>query len=159
MAVVARDLGMSVESLRQLIQRAEVEEGKREGLTEAERDELRRLLNVTNTGSLAGWLSSVQASEITSSSLKEQLNVEVLAPDPNDPATYEMVANAPLDSFLAGPVSLAFSDGSKIPIAANGGAVDLEFKVTLNQSAGNAYQGETEVVTFTVNAVQMKNNP
>ena len=117
-----------------------------------------RLLNVTNTGSLAGWLSSVQASEITSSSLKEQLNVEVLAPDPNDPATYEMVANAPLDSFLAGPVSLAFSDGSKIPIAANGGAVDLEFKVTLNQSAGNAYQGETEVVTFAVNAVQMKNN-
>ena len=43
MAAVARDLGVSIESLRQWIQRTEVEEGKREGLTEAERDELRRL--------------------------------------------------------------------------------------------------------------------
>ena len=43
MASVARDLGVSVESLRQWIRQAEIEAGQREGLTEIERDELRRL--------------------------------------------------------------------------------------------------------------------
>lgn len=117
-----------------------------------------RLLNVTNTGSLAGWISSVQASQITSSNLKDQLTVEVLAPEPQNPTIYEAVANAPLDDFLAGPVPLLFPDGSQVAIA-QGASVDLQFRVTLNQAAGNAYQGKTEVVTFTVNGVQQRNNP
>jgi transposase len=40
---VARELGMSVESLRQWIHQAEIEEGKREGLTLAEKERLRQL--------------------------------------------------------------------------------------------------------------------
>ena len=117
-----------------------------------------RLLNVLNTGSLAGWISSVQASEITPSNLKDQLTVEVLAPEPTDPTIYEAVANEPLDNFLAGPVPLLFPDGTQVAIAPNA-SVDLQFKVTLNQAAGNAYQGKTEVVTFIVNGVQQRNNP
>lgn len=118
-----------------------------------------RLLNITNDGSLAGWITSVQATETVSSSLKDQLSVQVLALEPGSATTYETVASAPLNSFLAGQVPLAFPDGSRIPIEANGSQVDLRFTVTLNQGAGNAYQGQTEVVSFSVNGVQMKNNP
>jgi len=40
---VASDLGMSTNSLREWVRRAEVESGEREGLTQDEQDELRRL--------------------------------------------------------------------------------------------------------------------
>jgi transposase len=40
---IARDLGVSVESLRTWVRRDEIESGEREGLKEAEREELSRL--------------------------------------------------------------------------------------------------------------------
>lgn len=43
MSTVARDLGVSVESIRTWIRRQEIDSGKRDGLTTTEREELVRL--------------------------------------------------------------------------------------------------------------------
>ncbi len=136
-------------------------------------DLVARELNITNacaTGSsMNAWLTSAWATVSTGtmpSSLADQLVVQILAPQPTDPTNYVLVAQGPLDEFLAGPVAMRFPFTYTGPSGATvnqvslvkGGTMDLEFRVAFNHAAGNTYQGKTEVVDFHVMGVQQRNN-
>lgn len=111
-----------------------------------------RVLQVENTGSLDAWLKHMRAS-LTSGSrdLADQLQVQVTT----DPAGTNLVATGTLGQFIDG--DQAFAGGSIA--AAVGDVIDLHFWVTLPLATGNAYQGLSTEVSFSVYAEQMAHNP
>lgn len=115
---------------------------------------------------LAAILTSVQASLDVpgGEAMAERLYVKVTTPDAG--GTQRVVAEGYLDEFLAGPVDMLFPVGSLVPasgdrrvhLAASGNR-HLYFDVEFDLDADDSYENTDLVVTFTINAVQAKNNP
>lgn len=115
------------------------------------------VFNPTSSSTMDAWLDSVQASvESGNSAMADKLWVEIYTPDSNN--VFVKVAEGWLTQFLAGPVNMRFTDGSRLPCYLSGNR-QLQFKVTFDRSAGNDLQGQTLVVSFSVNGVQMVHNP
>ncbi|WP_273378185.1 SipW-dependent-type signal peptide-containing protein [Symbiobacterium thermophilum] len=117
--------------------------------------------NSPDCSSMDAWLVSVEARltegiEDQYEPMAEKLHVKVKTPKGGGPD--EVVAEAPLSDFLAGPVSIAYPDGTKIPLHLTSNR-HMKFEVTFDKAAGNDYQDKTLVVDFIVHAEQMKNNP
>lgn len=113
--------------------------------------------NPTSCSSLNAWLDTVQASLQPGSDamLADKLWVEITTPQVG---TEIKVAEGWLSDFLAGPVELRYPGGGRIPLNL-GSNRHVKFRVTFDITADNSYQGTNLVVDFTVNAVQMDNNP
>lgn len=115
------------------------------------------VFNPASSSTLDAWLDSAQASVRSgNAALAGKLWVEVSSPDSNN--AYQKVAEGWLSTFLAGPVPMRFPDGNRLPCYLTGNR-QLQFKVTFDSTAGNDLQGATLVVDFSVNGVQMVNNP
>ncbi|MBP2017183.1 putative ribosomally synthesized peptide with SipW-like signal peptide [Symbiobacterium terraclitae] len=110
--------------------------------------------------SMDAWLTAVEA-RLTEGiadqyvALASQLNVVVKTPQGGGPDV--VVAEAPLSDFLAGPVTILYPDGDKIPLAYPSNR-HMKFEVAFDRDAGNEYQGKTLVVDFVVHAEQQRNN-
>ncbi|MFZ5827751.1 MAG: SipW-dependent-type signal peptide-containing protein [Bacillota bacterium] len=116
--------------------------------------------NPTSCSTMSAWLTSVQASlQSADVAMVDELTVEVWT---QSSTGLVKVAEAPLRSFLNGPVAINYPaghvDGSSIPLLLTSNK-HFEFKVKFDLDAPNAVQGQTLVVTFAVNAEQMPNNP
>lgn len=117
--------------------------------------------NPTSCSSMNAWLTSVRANLSPDfvdqyAPLADKLQVVVKTPKGGGPD--EIVATAPLSTFLAGPVAIQYPDGSKIPVHLSSNR-HMKFEVHFDLNADNSYQDKTLVVDFTVNAEQMPNNP
>ncbi|MFZ5643573.1 MAG: hypothetical protein ACOY46_08290 [Bacillota bacterium] len=113
--------------------------------------------NPVSSSTLDAWLDSAQATIRSGEpAMAGKLWVEISTPDINN--VYVKVAEGWLTEFLSGPVSMRFPGGSQIPCVLTGNR-QLQFKVTFDASAGNDLQGDTVVVDFSVNGVQMVHNP
>jgi predicted ribosomally synthesized peptide with SipW-like signal peptide len=114
-------------------------------------DEVERVLDVENVGSLDAWLTGVTAQlEAGDMTLANLLQVKVTT----DPAGTNVVASGTLGAFLAS--MQAFTP----PLSHDVGDVQqLHFFVELPLSAGNSYQGQSVQVGFTVHAEQKAHNP
>lgn len=115
-------------------------------------DEHHRILQVENTGTLDAKLTHLRASlQSGSTYLAEKLNVTVTT----DPAGAVVVAQGTLADFLN-------ADQSFMPSAIEAmvsDVINLHFWVEFPLDADNSYQGLSTVVTFTVYAEQLANNP
>lgn len=115
-------------------------------------DSAHRVLQVRNTGSLAGVLTSIGATlQSGSSDLTNVLEVKVTS----DPAGNNILAQGTLADFLSGAKPISPIDIQPFPAS----LISLHFWVTLPLSADNTYQAQTTVVTFFVNAEQKAHNP
>lgn len=115
-------------------------------------DEHRRILQVENVGSLDAKLTHLRGFlQSGSTYLAEKLDVVVTT----DPAGTQVVASGTLadflnadQPFLGGPIEALVGD-----------VINLHFWVSFPLDADNSYQGLSTVVTFTVYAEQLANNP
>lgn len=114
-------------------------------------DEVHRVLQVENVGSLDGWLKHVRATLTAGDrSLADQLLVTVST----DPGKTNVIASGTLGDFIdadqtfAAPISIDVWD-----------LIDLHFFVKLPLSTSNSFQGQSAEVSFTVYAEQKRNNP
>lgn len=109
-----------------------------------------RVLQIENTGSLDGVLTSVRATLSTGSShLADKLQVEIFTLD--DAGNENIVSSGTLGEFIN--VDRTLTNG---PVEAYvGDIINLHFRVTLPTDADNTYQNESLVASFTVNAEQM----
>lgn len=119
------------------------------------------VFNPASCSSMNAWLTSVEADLNPAfvdqyAPMADKLNVVIKTPKGGGPD--EVVATAPLSTFLAGPVAISYPDGSKIPVNLTANR-HMKFEVTFDLGADNSYQDKTLVVDFTVNAEQMPNNP
>lgn len=114
-------------------------------------DEVHRVLQVENIGSLDGWLKRVRAALTAGDrSLADQLLVTVST----DPGKTNVIASGTLGNFIDADQSFA----SPISIDV-GDLIDLHFFVQLPLSTGNSYQGQSVEVSFAVYAEQKAHNP
>lgn len=125
------------------------------------------------TPSLSAWLTSVSAKvdsatqALNGSTLAKELEVQILAPAPGSTTNFEPVAQAPLEAFLTGSVPLGYGSAytpngatkqTNLVADYSGGEQTLEFRVGFHRGADNNYQGLNEIIDFSVNGVQMRNN-
>jgi predicted ribosomally synthesized peptide with SipW-like signal peptide len=121
-----------------------------------------RTLTVTNPTScstMGAWLTSIEATMHPGGYLPmaNKLWVEVYTPQGAAPGDVK-VGEGWLSTFLSGPVAIAYPDTTQIPLNLSSNR-HMKFKVNFDLSADNSYQGQTLVVDFKVNSVQMPNNP
>lgn len=115
------------------------------------RTQIRRL--VVRNDCMAAKLTGVSA--VLTAGDPELAEDVTVAIDAENMESYEWeeVARVPLKDLLSSPVQL-----SRALQLEELGIQDLRFRITLNRSAGNRWQGETLEVTFTVIAEQARNN-
>ncbi|MFZ5814774.1 MAG: hypothetical protein ACOY93_05680 [Bacillota bacterium] len=115
-------------------------------------DEHHRILQVENIGSLDAKLTHLRASlQSGSMYLADKLDVTVTL----DPAGTQVVAMGKLSDFINADQAFL---GGPLP-ALVGDVINLHFFVSFPLDADNSYQGLSTVVTFTVYAEQLSNNP
>lgn len=113
--------------------------------------------NPTSCSTMDAWLERVDATlQSGDATLAQKLWVEVYTPQSGGPDV--LVAQGYLSDFLAGPQTLAYPTGSRIPVYLTSNR-HLKFKVSFDLNADNTYQNKDLVVTFTVYGTQMNNNP
>jgi len=114
-------------------------------------DEHHRILQVENLGSLDAKLTHLRATlQSGDMYLAEKLNVVVTT----DPGGMDVVAAGTLADFINGDIYFP------TPIEAYvTDVINLHFWVEFPLNADNSYQGLSTVVTFTVYAEQLANNP
>ncbi|MFZ5643570.1 MAG: hypothetical protein ACOY46_08275 [Bacillota bacterium] len=114
-------------------------------------DEFRRTLQLENVGTLDGKIIYARASLVSGSSdLANILEVKITT----DQDGAEVLASGTLSDFING--NMTFSSPVEI---APWDIANLYFWVKLPASAGNTYQSQSAVVSFTVYTEQLRNNP
>jgi len=124
-------------------------------------DEHTRTLTVHNPNScstMSAWLTTIEASMHPGGYLPmaNKLWVEIWTPQGGGPDV--KVGEGWLSTFLAGPVPILYPDTTQIPLFLSSNR-HMKFKVRFDISADNSYQGQSLVIDFKVNSVQMPNNP
>lgn len=123
-------------------------------------DEHTRTLTVYNgksCPSMNAWLTSVQAAPHAGGYLPmaDKLWVELYTPQLGVDVK---IGEGWMSDFFAAPVPVAYPGGAKVPLFKSSNR-HMKFKVKFDLTADNSYQDKTLIVDFTVNAVQMPNNP
>ncbi len=114
--------------------------------------------NPTACSTMGAWLETVWAeTTLADVSLAEKLMVEITTSRAGLPGDF-VVAQGTLKQFLDGAIPLRYPDTTRIPLPLNSIRF-LHFKVTLDLSLDNSYQGKELKVDFKINGVQSNNNP